>query len=201
MIYIWLESHLVYPYLEKSALDQQEATAYNHGIVSVQSRSYFRHLRAILAYHRHPSHDVVILRIQPKEPCIPLTNAKHAIYGKQKAFVLLVHCGFHTAVIQRLNNHCLFTAHLFHIADDGALEFATDGVVCSAFATIACTRCNFIPGKALRPQLDCQGDTLLRVQIERCHLWVVRLLVALWVVDLTHRTPHTSRYRHERGTS
>src|SRR5258707_14299377 len=111
--------------------------------------SYFRHLRAILAYHRHPGHDVVILRVQAKEPRVSLTNAKHAINGKQKALVLLIHCGLHAAVIQRLNDHCLFPSHLFHIAGDGALEFASDGMVCSTFGAIACPLSNFIPGKAL----------------------------------------------------
>src|SRR5260221_5723127 len=108
-------------------------------------RSYFRHLRAILAYHCHPSHDVVILGIQAKEPGVSLTNAKHAIHGKEEAHVLLVHCRLHTAVIQCLNDHCLFTAHLFHIAGDGALPFPSDAMVCSTFGAIACTLSNFVP--------------------------------------------------------
>src|SRR5260221_12622070 len=108
--------------------------------------SYLRHLRAILAYHCHSSHDVVILRIQAKEPGVSLTNAKHAINGKEETLVLLIHCGLHTAVIQRLNNHCLFPSHLFHIAGDGALQFTSDSMMSCAFAAIACTRCNFIPG-------------------------------------------------------
>src|SRR5260221_371616 len=156
--------------------------------------SYLRHLRAIFPNDRHSSHDVVILRIQAKEPGVSLTNAKHAINGKEEAFILLVHCRLHTAVIQCLNDHCLFTAHLFYIAGNGALEFTTDGMVCSTFGAIACTRCNFIPGVTLGAQLDCQGDTLLRIQIERCHLWVVRLLVPLWVVDgVTHPCSNNAR--------